>query len=172
MLLLGMKGSRGKSEEFGEGSLRGRARIHQRCASEGRSLRIRQSISYRIKLRGIKLKEMPLNLRAHCRVRLAVFLCSGGGDTHFASGSGVEILIREVGSENDNFQELSGSNKALLDTLLLSNSSSHALSLDCPSLPQSDLFLLRGGVMPFLYYTVQCLLIKDSFVQLIIFVSP
>lgn len=62
--IVGMGGSREKSKEFGGGSLRERDRIHYGCASEGRSLRIRQSIRYRIKLRGIKLKEMPLNLRA------------------------------------------------------------------------------------------------------------
>lgn len=79
------------SKEFGRG-------IQKRepgsiRAVQGRNLRIRQSISYRIQLRGIKLKEMPLNLRSHSRGRLAVFLCNGGDGTQFAVGCEVEVLI-------------------------------------------------------------------------------
>lgn len=71
-----VRGGREMSKEFGRG-------IQKRepgsiRAVQGRNLRIRQSISYRIQLRGMKLKEMPLNLRSPSRGRLAVFLCNGG----------------------------------------------------------------------------------------------
>lgn len=54
---------------------------------------------------------MPLNLRAHYSGGLAVFLCSGGGDTQFAGGFEVEVLIWEVGSGNGNFRGHGGQMK-------------------------------------------------------------